>query len=185
VIAAERRWHTPALGVGVALLLAASALLSSCGGSGKGLIPIGDAGPLQSDFQAVARAAEEGDGSCAATEAAIETTERDFNSLPLVVDAGLRRRLREGIANLRARSLALCAQPLPQVTTATSTPTETATQTAPTQTPTTTTQTGTTSPPETPGPGGGTEVPPEESQPPAGGEAEGSGEQPGAGGGGK
>ena len=52
----------------------------------------------------------------AETEAAIQKTEQDFNSLPLVVDPGLRRRLREGIANLRARSLALCAQPLPQAT---------------------------------------------------------------------
>ena len=184
MIVGERRRRAFALGVAAALLLGASAVLSSCGGSGKGLIPTGDAGPLQSDFQAVARAAEEGDGNCAATQAAIEKTERDFNSLPLVVDAGLRRRLRAGIANLRARSLALCAQPLPQVTTATSTPTETATQTAPTQTQTTTTQTGTTSTQETPGPGGGTEGPSEESQPPAGGEAEG-GESPGAKEGGK
>jgi len=183
VIAAERRWHTPALGVGVALLLAASALLSSCGGSGKGLIPIGDAGPLQSDFQAVARAAEEGNGSCAATQAALEKTERDFNALPLAVDAGLRSKLREGITNLHKHALELCAQPLPQTTTAAPTPTETATQTTPTQTQTPT-QTGTTSPPETPGPGGGTEGPTEESQPPAGGEAEG-GELPGAGAGGK
>jgi len=180
VILGERRWRTFALGVGAALLLAASALLSACGGSGKGLIPTGDAGPLQSDFQAVARAAEEGDGSCATTEAAIEKTESDFNSLPLVVDAGLRRRLSEGIANLRARSLALCAQPLAQATTATSTPTETATQSTPTQTQTPT-QTGTTSTPETPGPGGGTEGPTEESQPPAEGEAEGGGEPHGAG----
>jgi len=182
VILGERRWRTFALGVGAALLLAASALLSACGGSGKGLIPTGDAGPLQSDFQAVARAAEEGDGSCATTEAAIEKTESDFNSLPLVVDAGLRRRLSEGIANLRARSLALCAQPLAQATTATSTPTETTTQSTPTQTQTPT-QTGTTSTPETPGPGGGTEGPTEESQPPAGGEAEGG--EAGAGEGGK
>lgn len=184
MIVGERRRRAFALGVAAALLLGASALLSSCGGSGKGLIPTGDAGPLQGDFQAVARAAEEGDGSCVATEAAIEKTERDFNSLPLVVDAGLRRRLREGIANLRARSLALCAQPLPQATTATSTPTETATQSTPTQTQTPT-QTGTTSTPETPGPGGGTEGPSEESQPPAGGEAEGGGEPPPAGGEGK
>ena len=183
MILGERRWRAFALGVGAALLLAAGALLSSCGGSGKGLIPTGEAGPLQSDFQSVARAAEEGDGSCAATEAAVEKTEQDFNSLPLVVDSGLRQRLREGIANLRRRSLEVCAQPLPQATTATSTPTETTTESTPTQTQTPT-QTGTTSTQETPGPGGGTEGPSEESQPPAGGEAEG-GESPGAKEGGK
>src|ERR1700681_1985530 len=37
-----------ALGVGAALLV-------SCGSSGKGLIPTGNAGPLQSDYEAVAR----------------------------------------------------------------------------------------------------------------------------------
>ena len=183
MIAGRRGWRGFTLGVSAALLLAPSALLSSCGASGKGLIPTGDAGPLQSDFQAVAHAAEEGNGSCAATQAAIEKTERDFNSLPLVVDAGLRRRLSEGIANLHKHSLELCAQPLPQATTATSTPTETATQSTPTQTQAPT-QTGTTSTQETPGPGGGTEGPSEESQPPAGGEAEG-GESPGAKEGGK
>ncbi|HEY7961985.1 MAG TPA: hypothetical protein VID29_08700, partial [Solirubrobacteraceae bacterium] len=35
-----------------------AALLVSCGSSTKGLIPTADAGPLQSDFEAVAQAAQ-------------------------------------------------------------------------------------------------------------------------------
>ncbi len=75
-----------------------------------------NAGPLQSDFEAVAQAAENGDGSCTATEAAILKTERDFAALPASVDAGLRNRLREGIAKLHSDALELCKQPLPQAT---------------------------------------------------------------------
>ena len=120
------------LGIGAALLV-------SCGTSGKGLIPTGNAGPLQSDFEAVARDAQNGNGRCAATEAAIAKTEQDFGTLPATVDAGLRSRLREGITNLRTRALEVCAQPLPQATVTTTTPrTSTSTQTTST-TPTVTT----------------------------------------------
>ena len=41
-----------------ALLGVLAAVLISCGGSGAGLIPAGKAGPLQSDFEAVAQAAK-------------------------------------------------------------------------------------------------------------------------------
>ena len=156
-----------ALGVGAALLVTA------CSGSGKGLIPTGDAGPLQSDFDAVARAAESGDGNCSATESALLKTEQDFARLPSSVDAGLRDTLRNGIENLRTRSLALCAQPLPQATTTQTTPktTSTTTTTPPsTESQTTSTQTTTPTTPETPAPGGGTAAPGEETRV---GEAEG------------
>lgn len=134
-----------------------AALLVACGGSGKGLIPAAQAGPLQSDFEAVAHAAESGDGSCAGTEAAVGRTEKDFYALPASVDAGLRARLKQGVENLRSRALAMCAQPAPAVTTAT-TPTVT-TETTPTQTtPTTTTSTSATPPPSSEE-GGGTEAP--------------------------
>ncbi len=159
-----------ALGVTAALLL-------SCGSSGAGLIPVESAGPLQSDFETVAQAAENAGGSCVATEAAILKTERDFGALPSSVDAGLRGRLREGIAKLHSDALGLCKQPLPQATATqappkTTTSTHTAT-TTPTVTQTTTTQT---TPPTTPaGPGGGTPAPG------AGGEvAPGAGAEPGA-----
>jgi hypothetical protein len=145
------------LGVGAALLV-------SCGTSGKGLIPTGNAGPLQSDFEAVARAAQNGNGSCTATEAAIARTEQDFGALPATVDAGLRSRLREGITNLRRHALEVCAQPLPQATVTTAAPrtttstqttptTPTVTQTAPTQTAPTTSTPTTTGPGGTPAPG--------------------------------
>lgn len=158
-----------------------AALLVSCSSSGKGLIPTSDAGPLQSDFDAVAQAAENGDGNCAATESALLKTEQDFARLPNSVDSGLRDTLRNGIENLRTRSLALCAQPLPQATTTQTTPktttsTTTSTPTT-TETQTTTTQTTPTTPSPS-GPGGGTPAPGEE-----GAEEEGPGIGKGEGGG--
>jgi len=149
------------------LLGVAAALLVSCGSSGKNLIPVGDAGPLQSDFESVRQAAENGNGSCAATEEALLKTDQDFGALPSTVDAGLRNTLRQGITNLRARALVLCAQPLAQTTTTstaptttTSTPTITATPTVTQPTSTTTTPApATTTTPTTSSPGGGTPAP--------------------------
>ena len=43
-----------------ALLGVAAALIISCGSSGAGLIPTGNAGPLQSDFETVAQAVPPG-----------------------------------------------------------------------------------------------------------------------------
>jgi hypothetical protein len=155
-----------------------AALLVSCGSSTGKLIPTADAGPLQSDFEAVAHAAETGNGNCAATKAAITKTEGDFSALPASVDSGLRETLRNGIDNLSSHALALCAQPLVQTTTTNTTAKTTTTTPPPTTTATTTT---TTTPPptstvpteeaETPGAGGGTVAP-------------GSGEEPVAPGGG-
>jgi hypothetical protein len=160
-----------------ALLGVLAALLVACSSSGKGLIPTGNAGPLQSDFEAVAQAAEAGDGSCTATEAALLKTEQNFAALPTSVDAGLRNTLRQGIENLRTRSLAVCAQPLPQATETTpkTTTSTTTTQTTPTVTQTTTTQStpSTTTPPSPSGPGGGTPAPGEATP---GGVEEGAGE---------
>jgi hypothetical protein len=136
--------------------VAAAVLVCSCGSSGKGLIPEANAGPLQSDFEAVSQAAQTGDGDCTATTAAINKTEQDFASLPATVDSALRDRLSQGISNLRERALALCAQPLVQTattgtsrtttppvktqttsTTPSPAPTTTSTQTAPAPTATT------------------------------------------------
>jgi type IV secretory pathway VirJ component len=126
--------------------IAAAVLVASCGSSGHGLIPEANAGPLQSDFEAVAQAAQEGNGNCTATTAAINKTEQDFASLPATVDSALRNRLSEGISNLRERALALCAQPLAQTNTTTNTshttttpaPVRTQTTSPPAPTPTTT-----------------------------------------------
>ncbi len=152
------------------LLGVAAALLVACGSSGKGLIPTANAGPLQSDFEAVAKEARNGDGDCTATEAAIAKTEQDYAALPTTIDQGLRKTLSEGISNLRRRALALCAQPLPQATTSTSTATTTtSTQTTPTITTTTQTTptqtTPTTTTPTTTTPGGGTPAPGDEGSP--------------------
>jgi hypothetical protein len=179
------RARTPKLllrGAIACLLGLAAALLISCGSSGAGLIPAGNAGPLQSDFEEIASAAQSGNGSCSATEAAILKTERDFRALPASINAALSSKLREGIANLRTRALTLCAQPLAQPTVTTTTPTTT--QTTPTQTTPTTTQTTPTqttptqTTPTTTGPGGGTPAPGGESAP--GGQG---GSEPGSSGG--
>ncbi len=154
------------------LLGVSAVLLVACGGSGKGLIPSANAGPLQSDFEAVAQAAQSGEGNCTATEAAIEKTETDFADLPSTVDAGLHKTLGVGISNLRRRALALCTQPLPQTTSTTKTSAPTMTTSTQT-TPTTPTHTETTTTPTTPTattptattPGGGTAAPGSESAP--------------------
>lgn len=93
------------------LLAVTAVLLSACGGAGKNLIPIANAGPLTRDFEAVAAAAKQGEGDCAATQRAIDKTERDFAKLPQSVDEGLHERLSEGIENLVSRALLLCEQP--------------------------------------------------------------------------
>ena len=84
--------------------------------SGKDLIPLANAGPLKSDFEAVQQAAESGNGDCSATEAALTKTREDFGALPASVDAdgvalaaiqGLNevvREQREAIEKLEARN---------------------------------------------------------------------------------
>jgi hypothetical protein len=148
------------------LLGVLAAVLVSCASSGAGLIPTGNAGPLQKDFEAISEAAQNGNGNCASTEAAIAKTEQDLRALPPSVDNGLRTTLRQGIANLRVRALAACAQPLPQATVTTNTTKTTPTETTPTTTtPTTPTDTTPTTPtvttptPTTTGPEGGTPAP--------------------------
>jgi hypothetical protein len=144
------------------LLGVAVPLLVACGGSGGGLIPVGNAGPLQSDFEAVAQAAENGDGTCTATETAVLKTERDFAALPSTVDSGLRSRLRGGIERLHSEALGLCQQPLQQAPVTATTP-KTTTSTTPTTPTTSTSTTPTTSTPTSTaapsGPGGGTPAP--------------------------
>jgi hypothetical protein len=134
----------------------AAASLVSCGGAGKGLIPEANAGPLRSDFEAVAQAAQAGNGSCATTETALGKTEKDFLALPAGVDRGLRDKLGQGISNLRRRALAMCSQAVSTVSTTTSTQT---TPTTPTQTTTTTPASTPTSTQPPPNQGGGTAAP--------------------------
>lgn len=163
-----------------ALLGLAAALLVSCGGSGKGLIPEANAGPLRGDFEAVVQAAESGNGNCTQTEKAIDKTERDFLALPTAVDARLRDRLRQGISNLRQRALAMCAEPAPSATTTTAPSTPT-TETTPAQTTPTTPATPTT-PVTPPNEGGGTQAPGAgEGEGPGAGKGKGKGKGPGKG----
>ena len=144
------------------LLGAGAALLVSCSGSGKGLIPPANAGPLKDDFEAIAQAAQSGQGNCASTEAAIVKAEGDLAALPATIDRGLRARLQEGLTHLRADALGLCAR---TTTPSTSTTAPTTTETTPTQSTTTeTTPTESTTTETPPGPGGGTPAPGEEGE---------------------
>lgn len=149
----------------------AAAVLVACGGSGKGLIPGSVGEPLQSDVEAVDQAAQEGNGNCSATEAALLKIDQDYSRLPASLNASLRSNLKLGIENLHKVAKEACLQPLAGTATTpaktTSTPTTTTTTTPP---PTTSSQTTTTPPPETsetpeesagggtpaPGEGGGT-----------------------------
>jgi hypothetical protein len=159
-----------------ALGVAAALLVSACGGSSAKLIPVADAGALQSDFETVEQAAESGDGDCSTTERALQKTEQDYSALPASVDAGLRDRLREGITKLHEDALRTCAQSTAKTgttgtqgktSTTKSTPAKTTptTSTSSTQTTTGTTTTGTTTTGTTTplegGSGGGTTVPEE------------------------
>ncbi len=176
----------------LALLLGLAALaMSACGSSTAGLIPAENAGPLKGDFEAVAQAALAGDGNCAATNEALAKTEQDFAALPSTVDAGLRKTLQVGIANLSSRARAACTEPLasttttgvPSTTTSSSTTTTTSspTSTSSTQTSSTTTivpPTATT----TPGVGGGTQAPPGEGNSQGNGQGNGNGNGNGNGG---
>jgi hypothetical protein len=162
----QKRSRTTGLRLLAAGLLGAAValVLVSCGSTGKGLIPIANAGPLQSDFEAIAQAAQTGGGNCTATTEAINKTEQDFAALPATIDSGLHRRLSEGISNLRERALALCAQPLAQTATTTTprtttTATTTKTQTTSTTPTTTSTSTTPTTPVTPPNNGGGTVAP--------------------------
>lgn len=181
------------------MLGVAAAVLVACGSSSGKLIPVADSGPLQGDFETVAQDAETGNGNCSTTETALAKTEQDFNALPASVDSGLRNTLRQGIDNLRARALALCAEPLAQTTststtsktntsTSTSTPTVTSSATTPTTTPSVTTPTSTapSTNPTTTSPGGGTpagETPPGTAEQGGTGAGEGPGEGVGGAGG--
>lgn len=164
------------------ILTIAAASLSACGGAGSGLIPAGNAGPLQEDFRQVAEVAAEGNGNCGATERALERTEFDFRKLPASVDNSLRKRLSEGIRNLRGRALEACRQPnasattsmTGSVTTKTKTKTTTTSSEEPeTETETTSSSSSTPEPPATStlptesGEGGGTEAPNGSSEQPA------------------
>jgi len=180
----RRAWPVLSRALATAALGAAAALPISCAGSGGGLIPSGNAGPLQRDFAAVSEAAQKGNGSCSGTEAAIARTEQDYRALPAAVNNGLRGRLREGIEKLREDALQLCLQPLAQTTaTSTSAPrteptttTPTVTQTTPTQTsPTTSTSTAPENGGGTPAPREGGEQPNEDGGAGAGGAGEGNG----------
>jgi hypothetical protein len=150
--------------IATGLLGASTALLVACGSSAK-LIPVANSEPLQKDFEEVAHAAENGHGSCASTEAALNKADHDLAVLPASVDAGLRRRLGEGLSKLRADALELCLQPVAQATTATTAPRTTTTTTPSTTTPSTPATTNTQTSPNTTtttGPGGGT--PPKEGE---------------------
>lgn len=121
----------------LAAVLAAGAVLpTACGGS-DGLIPEGNAGPLRTDFEAVASAAES--RNCPGTRTALAKTRSDFESLPTSVQAKLRDHLSKGISHLEEQALKLCGQPATGGATTTSTVKAASKATSTTTTTTTTT----------------------------------------------
>jgi hypothetical protein len=151
----------------------AAALLVACGSSSK-LIPPGNAGPLQNDFDAVASAVNSGD--CTAANDALSRAQSDVGQLPSSVDPLLVRNIEQGLRLLEQRTRAQCRQQTqstptntnttPTNTNTNTTPTNTTPKTTPTTTPTNTNTTPTpkTTPSTTPtGPvpdnGGGTPAP--------------------------
>lgn len=138
-------------GIGTAVAVA------SCG-SAAGLIPAGNAGPLQSDFDAVAQAVAAGD--CTAASQAVAKAQQDLGNLPSTVDAKLRADLTQGVQRLANTAGTQCHQQTQTTTTTTTTPTTTATTTTPTTTATTPTTTTTTTTPTTTTPTTTTSKPP-------------------------
>jgi hypothetical protein len=122
-----------------AVLGVTASLLVACGDRSH-LIPANDAGDLEAALDQVAAATSAGD--CATARAAVDRASGVLAKLPDGVDRRLRARLRSGIANLRARVPAQCAQAA--TSTRTQTTTQTQTQTTETQTTPTTTETTTT-----------------------------------------
>jgi len=125
--AADRRRRRSTAGVGLLVLVGVVLAIgvAGCGGSTVGLIPSADASSLKQDFEAVARAAESGNGACAKTEAALQQTVTDFGALPTGLKRALHQRLQEGIDNLRERALAKCAEVTSTTTTTSTTKTTT------------------------------------------------------------
>ncbi len=183
------RLRSRALAFAIAALLGAGvAVLAACGSTGAGLIPAAQGGPLQSDIEAVERAAESGDGNCSATESALQKAEQDYGKLPASIDSGLRDKIHLGLENLNKVAREACAQPISH--TSTTAPPKT-TSTATTQTQTTPPSTSTTTPPttSTPSPSQRFKEKEEEETPAAGGggtpaPGEGNGKAPGVGAGG-
>jgi hypothetical protein len=151
--------HTPP--AALPLIGLTSVLLASCGGSGSGLIPTANAGPLERDFEEVAHLALAGNGSCAATTSAIERTEADFERVSASIDLGLRARLQEGISNLRKQALSQCAHVTATTSSTTTTKAPTTTEAPITSISTTTSSSSTTAPPSN--------APPQRNEEPSGG----------------
>ncbi|GAC1438360.1 MAG: hypothetical protein NVSMB51_14120 [Solirubrobacteraceae bacterium] len=117
-----------------------ASLLIACGSNAK-LIPAGNAGPLQSDFDAVASAVSSGD--CSGAASAVQKAQQDLAALPAGTDPALRQRLQQGVDALGRRAPTQCTQSTQSTDTTTSAPTTTTTASTDT-TPTTTTTTATT-----------------------------------------
>lgn len=133
------------------LLGVACSLLVACGSSGK-LIPSNNAGPLTSDFDAIAQDVASGD--CTATRRDLAQAQHDLNALPSTVDAGLRQRISDGLNHLQSIAPTQCAQgqTSSSASTTSSTPATTTNQTSSsttTTTPPTSSSTSTTTPPPT------------------------------------
>jgi hypothetical protein len=131
----------------LALGLAAALLVAACGSS-AGLIPGGDSGPLNKDFDQIQAAVQSND--CTGVHHWLNTAEKDLANLPTSVDSTLRDRLQTGIQQLSSDAYAECQGAASASTTAASTTASTTPATTATTTPTTTSTSTTTSTDTTP-----------------------------------
>jgi hypothetical protein len=91
----------------VAAAALAAAALSACGNN-SGLLPSSRASALEDELDQVAAGVRS--GNCTAAEQAVSRVQGELLNLPRSTDAALRRRLQEGVDNLRARVPAACQQ---------------------------------------------------------------------------
>jgi len=133
---------------------AACAILVACGGDTRGLISAKDADAMQTQLDQIESSVRR--GQCGGLSGELADLQQQVNGLPNRVDADLRRRLQEGVANLASISPERCAVQAAKtetVPTQTQTTPTTPTVTTPTTTtptvPTQTTPTTTTTPPTT------------------------------------
>jgi len=135
--------HSPAHRILVSAALAATLLVAGCGDT-AGLIPESDAQSILTGLDRLEQQIDDGD--CDNVPATVADLQEQVSELPRSVDARLRARIEEGLANLATLAPRDCLDQ--KLTTTTTTTTTTTATTTTTTTPTQTTPTQTQTPPQ-------------------------------------
>ncbi|UGS35228.1 hypothetical protein [Capillimicrobium parvum] len=125
----------------------ACAILVACGGDARGLIGSSDADAMQQQLDQIESSVRR--GQCGGLPGELADLQQQVNGLPSRVDAALRQRLQEGVANLAQISPDRCAIQAAKSATVPTTTTQTTPTTPTATTPTTPTATVPTTPTET------------------------------------